>query len=207
MFERFTERARQVVVLAQDESRSLKHHYIGTEHLLLGLLREEEGIAARVLTSLGISLEDVRAEVAQLVGPGDDIATGQVPFTPRAKEVLELALEEGLSLGHNYIGTEHVLLGLVREHDGVAARILDSFGAEAVIVRDEVINALSGGAPGERTLERQSVIVQGVNEWQENAMPLAGSLAGDERRPLLLAIGLAAASFPLGLLVGWLIWG
>jgi len=207
VFERFTERARQVVVLAQDESRSLKHNYIGTEHLLLGLLREEEGIAARVLTSLGISLEDVRAEVAQIVGPGDDIATGQIPFTPRAKEVLELALEEGLSLGHNYIGTEHVLLGLVREHDGVAARILDSFGAEAVIVRDEVINALSGGAPGERTLERQSVIFQGVNEWQENAMPLAGSLAGDERRPLLLAIGLAAASFPLGLLVGWLIWG
>ena len=116
MFERFTERARQVVVLAQDEARALKHNYIGTEHILLGLLREEEGLAARVLESLDITVEEVRAQVARIVGQGDEVTTGQIPFTPRAKKVLELALREALSLGHNYIGTEHILLGLVREN-------------------------------------------------------------------------------------------
>src|SRR6186997_1605513 len=105
MFERFTERARQVVVLAQDEARALKHNYIGTEHILLGLLREEEGLAARVLESLDITVEEVRAQVARIVGQGDEVTTGQIPFTPRAKKVLELALREALSLGHNYIGT------------------------------------------------------------------------------------------------------
>ena len=118
MFERFTERARQVVVLAQDEARALKHNYIGTEHILLGLLREEEGLAARVLESLDITVEEVRAQVARIVGQGDEVTTGQIPFTPRAKKVLELALREALSLGHNYIGTEHILLGLVRENEG-----------------------------------------------------------------------------------------
>jgi hypothetical protein len=113
LFERFTERARQVVVLAQDEARALKHNYIGTEHILLGLLREEEGLAARVLESLDITVEEVRAQVARIVGQGDEVTTGQIPFTPRAKKVLELALREALSLGHNYIGTEHILLGLV----------------------------------------------------------------------------------------------
>ena len=121
MFERFTERARQVVVLAQEEARTLKHNYIGTEHILLGLLREEEGLAARVLESLDITVEEVRAQVARIVGQGDEVTTGQIPFTPRAKKVLELALREALSLGHNYIGTEHILLGLVRENEGVAA--------------------------------------------------------------------------------------
>jgi ATP-dependent Clp protease ATP-binding subunit ClpC len=105
LFERFTERARQVVVLAQDEARALKHNYIGTEHILLGLLREEEGLAARVLESLDITVEEVRAQVARIVGQGDEVTTGQIPFTPRAKKVLELALREALSLGHNYIGT------------------------------------------------------------------------------------------------------
>ena len=124
MFERFTERARQVVVLAQEEARALKHNYIGTEHLLLGLLREEEGVAARVLDSSAISTEEVRAAVVRIVGTGEEVATGQIPFTPRAKKVLELALREALSLGHNYIGTEHILLGLIREDEGVAARIL-----------------------------------------------------------------------------------
>src|SRR5438552_3295117 len=123
VFERFTERARQVVVLAQDEARALKHNYIGTEHILLGLLREEEGLAARVLESLDITVEEVRAQVARIVGQGDEVTTGQIPFTPRAKKVLELALREALSLGHNYIGTEHILLGLVRENEGGAARI------------------------------------------------------------------------------------
>ena len=118
MFERFTERARQVVVLAQDEARALKHNYIGTEHILLGLLREEEGLAARVLESLDITVEEVRAQVARIVGQGDEVTTGQIPFTPRAKKVLELALREALSLGHNYIGTEHILLALLEFENG-----------------------------------------------------------------------------------------
>jgi ATP-dependent Clp protease ATP-binding subunit ClpC len=160
LFERFTERARQVVVLAQDEARALKHNYIGTEHILLGLLREEEGLAARVLESLDITVEEVRAQVARIVGQGDEVTTGQIPFTPRAKKVLELALREALSLGHNYIGTEHILLGLVRENEGVAARILLDFDADADKIRNEIIRMLSGpgrrqqggggGAPGEK---------------------------------------------------------
>jgi ATP-dependent Clp protease ATP-binding subunit ClpA len=148
VFERFTERASQVVVLAQDEARALKHNYIGTEHILLGLLREEEGLAARVLESLDITVEEVRAQVARIVGQGDEVTTGQIPFTPRAKKVLELSLREALSLGHNYIGTEHILLGLARENDGVAARILLDFDADAEKIRDEVIRMLSG--PGRR---------------------------------------------------------
>jgi ATP-dependent Clp protease ATP-binding subunit ClpA len=144
VFERFTERARQVVVLAQDESRTLRHNYIGTEHLLLGLLREEEGLAARVLDELGIAVDEVRAMVARVVGRGDEIATGQIPFTPRAKKALELALREALSLGHNYVGTEHLLLGLVRENSGVAARILLDFGVDAEAVRGATILLLSG---------------------------------------------------------------
>ena len=161
MFERFTERARQVVVLAQEEARILKHNYIGTEHILLGLLREEEGLAARVLESLDITVERVRAQVVRIVGSGEEVTSGQIPFTPRAKKVLELALREALSLGHNYIGTEHILLGLVRENEGVAARILLDFDADSEKIRNEVIRMLSGpggrqgragaaaGAPGE----------------------------------------------------------
>src|SRR5438874_9249445 len=148
MFERFTERARQVVVLAQEEARTLKHNYIGTEHILLGLLREEEGLAARVLESLDITVEEVRAQVARIVGSGEEVTAGQIPFTPRAKKVLELALREALSLGHNYIGTEHILLGLVRENEGVAARILLDFDADSEKIRNEVIRMLSG--PGGR---------------------------------------------------------
>jgi ATP-dependent Clp protease ATP-binding subunit ClpC len=148
MFERFTERARQVVVLAQEEARTLKHNYIGTEHILLGLLREEEGLAARVLESLDITVERVRAQVVRIVGSGEEVTAGQIPFTPRAKKVLELALREALSLGHNYIGTEHILLGLVRENEGVAARILLDFDADSEKIRNEVIRMLSG--PGSR---------------------------------------------------------
>ena len=148
MFERFTERARQVVVLAQEEARQLKHNYIGTEHILLGLLREEEGLAARVLESLDITVERVRAQVVRIVGSGEEVTSGQIPFTPRAKKVLELALREALSLGHNYIGTEHILLGLVRENEGVAARILLDFDADSEKIRNEVIRMLSG--PGSR---------------------------------------------------------
>jgi ATP-dependent Clp protease ATP-binding subunit ClpC len=152
MFERFTERARQVVVLAQEEARTLKHNYIGTEHILLGLLREEEGLAARVLESLDITVERVRAQVVRIVGSGEEVTSGQIPFTPRAKKVLELALREALSLGHNYIGTEHILLGLVRENEGVAARILLDFDADSEKIRNEVIRMLSGpGSRGQRS--------------------------------------------------------
>src|SRR5579871_6768239 len=160
MFERFTERARQVVVLAQEEARTLKHNYIGTEHILLGLLREEEGLAARVLESLDITVERVRGQVVRIVGSGEEVTSGQIPFTPRAKKVLELALREALSLGHNYIGTEHILLGLVRENEGVAARILLDFDADAEKIRNEIIRMLSGpgrrqqgggGPPGEKS--------------------------------------------------------
>ena len=142
MFERFTERARQVVVLAQDEARMLKHNYIGTEHVLLGLLREEEGLAARVLGSLDIKLEAVRAEVARIIGRGDEAVLGQIPFTPRAKKVLELAFRQSRSLGHDYIGTEHILLGIAEENDGVAARILLGLGADPDKIRTEVADML-----------------------------------------------------------------
>ena len=139
MFERFTEPARQVVVLAQDEARALAHNYIGTEHLLLGLLREEEGLAAQVLGTLGVTIEEGRAQVGRIVGQGDQVASGQIPFTPRSKKVLELSLREALSLGHNYIGTEHLLLGLVRENEGVAARILLDFDLDTETVRQEIL--------------------------------------------------------------------
>src|SRR5438874_1951176 len=146
MFERFTEGARQVVVLATDEARGLRHNYIGTEHLLLGLLREEEGLAARALESLKISQDEVRAQVARIVGVGDDVTTGQIPFTPRGKKVLELAMREALSLGHRYIGTEHILLGVARENEGVAARIMLDFGVDAERIRNEVVRLLGGPA-------------------------------------------------------------
>jgi ATP-dependent Clp protease ATP-binding subunit ClpA len=152
MFERFTERARRVVVLAQEEARGFRHNYIGTEHILLGLLREEEGLAARVLESLKIPVEEVRAQVARIVGQGDEVTIGQIPFTPRAKRVLELALREALSIGHNYIGTEHILLGLVHENGGVAARILLDFDADAEKIRGEVMRMLSG--PGRQSQAR-----------------------------------------------------
>ena len=144
MFERFTERARQVIVLAQEEARMLRHNYIGTEHLLLGLLREADGVAARVLGTLEVSQEEVRGEVNRIVGEGDHESQGQIPFTPRAKKVLELALREALSLGHNYIGTEHILLGLMRESEGVAARILNDLDVDADRARQEVMRVLSG---------------------------------------------------------------
>ncbi len=133
-------------MLAQDEARTLKHSYIGTEHILLGLLREEEGLAARALDALDITVEEVRAQVARIVGQGVEVTTGQIPFTPRVKKVLELALREALSLGHNYIGTEHILLGLVRENGGVAARILLDLDADAEMIRSHVNRMLSGRA-------------------------------------------------------------
>jgi len=145
VFERFTDRARRVVVLAQEEARMLNHNYIGTEHILLGLVHEGEGSAAKALESLGISLEGVRAQVQEIIGQGQQTPTGHIPFTPRAKKVLELSLREALQLGHNYIGTEHILLGLIREGEGVAAQVLVKLGADLPRVRQQVIALLSSG--------------------------------------------------------------
>ncbi|WP_296203367.1 ATP-dependent Clp protease ATP-binding subunit [uncultured Corynebacterium sp.] len=144
MFERFTDRARRVIVLAQEEARMLNHNYIGTEHILLGLIHEGEGVAAKALESMGISLEDVRREVEEIIGQGTQPHTGHIPFTPRAKKVLELSLREGLQMGHKYIGTEFLLLGLIREGDGVAAQVLTKLGADLPRVRQQVIQLLSG---------------------------------------------------------------
>ncbi len=151
MFERFTDRARRVVVLAQEEARMLNHNYIGTEHILLGLIHEGEGVAAKALESLGISLEGVRQQVEEIIGQGQQAPSGHIPFTPRAKKVLELSLREALQLGHNYIGTEHILLGLIREGEGVAAQVLVKLGADLNRVRQQVIQLLSGyqGGKGE----------------------------------------------------------
>ncbi|PID53561.1 MAG: NDP-hexose 4-ketoreductase [Micrococcales bacterium] len=144
MFERFTDRARRVVVLAQEEARMLNHNYIGTEHILLGLIHEGEGVAAKALESLGISLDSVREQVQEIIGQGQQAPSGHIPFTPRAKKVLELSLREALQLGHNYIGTEHILLGLIREGEGVAANVLVKLGADLNRVRQQVLQLLSG---------------------------------------------------------------
>jgi ATP-dependent Clp protease ATP-binding subunit ClpA len=144
MFERFTDRARQVVALAQEEARMLNHGWIGTEHILLGLIHEGDGVAARSLESLGISLDAVRQQVEEIIGRGQQAPSGHIPFTPRAKKVLELSLRESLQLGHNYIGTEHILLGLLREGDGVAAQVLVRLGADLNRVLRQVIQLLHG---------------------------------------------------------------
>src|SRR5881275_545631 len=169
MFERFTDRARRVVVLAQEEARMLNHNYIGTEHILLGLIHEGEGVAAKALESLGIALEGVRQQVEEIIGQGQQAPSGHIPFTPRAKKVLELSLREALQLGHNYIGTEHILLGLIREGEGVAAQVLVKLGADLNRVRQQVIQLLSGyqgkepasaGGPAEGTPSTSLVLDQ-----------------------------------------------
>ncbi|ATY12027.1 ATP-dependent Clp protease ATP-binding subunit [Amycolatopsis sp. AA4] len=156
MFERFTDRARRVVVLAQEEARMLNHNYIGTEHILLGLIHEGEGVAAKALESLGIALEGVRQQVEEIIGQGQQAPSGHIPFTPRAKKVLELSLREALQLGHNYIGTEHILLGLIREGEGVAAQVLVKLGADLNRVRQQVLQLLSGYQTGEKSTESGS---------------------------------------------------
>jgi ATP-dependent Clp protease ATP-binding subunit ClpC len=143
MFERFTDRARRVVVLAQEEARMLNHSYIGTEHILLGLIHEGEGVAARALESLGISLYAVREQVQEIIGQGKDVPSGHIPFTPRAKKVFELSASEALQLGHKNVGTEHILLGLIREGEGVAAQVLVKLGADPSRVRQQVMGMLS----------------------------------------------------------------
>jgi ATP-dependent Clp protease ATP-binding subunit ClpC len=139
MFERFTDRARNVVVLAQEEARMLNHNYIGTEHILLGLIHESQGLAAKALEATGISLEPARQRVEEIVGPGQRAPSGHIPFTPRAKKILELSLREALQLSHNYIGTEHILLGLIREGEGVATQVLVDLGADLNGIRQQVI--------------------------------------------------------------------
>ena len=146
MFERFTDRARRVVVLAQEESRLLSHNYIGTEHLLLGLLAEQEGVAARALESLNVTLEAAREQVLEIIGPGQPQPSGHIPFTPRAKKILELSLREALTMGSEVIDTEHLLLGLIDEGDGVGAQILQRLGATAQAVR-EAVARLSNAEP------------------------------------------------------------
>ena len=158
MFERFTDRARRVVVLAQGEARLLDHNYIGTEHLLLGLIAEGEGVGARALEALDISLPSVRAEIQEIIGRGQTPPTGHIPFTPRAKKVLELSLREALQLGHNYIGTEHLLLGLVREGEGVAAQVLGRLGVELDDVRTVVMRTLSVRQVPERAADLRPML-------------------------------------------------
>ena len=189
LFERFTERARQVVVLAQDEARLLRHNYIGTEHLLLGLLREEEGVAARVLESLHVTLEEVRGQVARIIGSGEEVTGGMIPFTPRAKKVLELALREAMSLGHTHIGTEHILLGVARENEGVAARILLDYDADAEKIRAAVGRALGTSLP------------------RPVPVPRGRPLGATSMRAIAAGALLVASSLGLGILIGWLVWG
>ena len=176
MFERFTDRARRGVVLAQEEARMLNHNYIGTEHILLGLIHEGEGVAAKALESLGISLDAVRQQVEEIIGQGQQAPSGHIPFTPRAKKVLELSLREALQLGHNYIGTEHILLGLIREGDGVAAQVLVKLGADLNRVRQQVIQLLHG-YPGQ-----EPVAPAVVDELRDRLASMAARLAVIERR-------------------------
>jgi ATP-dependent Clp protease ATP-binding subunit ClpC len=182
MFERFTDRARRVVVLAQEEARDLGHNYIGTEHILLGLLREREGVAARALESLGISLDVARQRVEEIIGTGGGMPTGHIPFTPRAKKVLELSLREALQLGHNYIGTEHILLGLVREGDGVGAQVLVGLGADLITVRREVVS-LVHGEPEQLDVAGETPVAQAFRPGRTPRSGTPVRVAGPPFRP------------------------
>jgi hypothetical protein len=191
MFERFTDRARRVVVLAQEEARHLNHNYIGTEHILLGLIHEGDGVAARSLEALDISLEAVRTQVQEIVGHGDEAPTGHIPFTPRAKKVLELSLREAMSLGHNYIGTEHILLGLIREGGGVAAQVLVKEGGSLDRVRQQVIQLLAGYAGGTQP-EQIAGMSTRITQQQAAAMVAGGpGIYSEEPAELVRVVPLA----------------
>jgi ATP-dependent Clp protease ATP-binding subunit ClpA len=196
MFERFTDRARRVVVLAQEEARLLDHNYIGTEHILLGLIHEGDGVAAKALESLGISLASVREQVEEIIGRGNQAPSGHIPFTPRAKRVLELSLREALQLGHDYIGTEHILLGLIREGEGVAAQVLARLGADLNTVRQQVIQELHG-ATGEGhayplSLRRPVGYTAQIEEVIRRLGVIDGRLAAIERQ-----LGIAGQGDPV----------
>jgi ATP-dependent Clp protease ATP-binding subunit ClpC len=184
VFERFTDRARRVLTLAQEEARLLNHSFIGTEHLLLGLIHEGDGVGAQALRSLGISLEAVREKVEETIGMAGTAPSGSPPFTPRAKKVLELSLREAMQLGHHYIGTEHLLLGLVREGEGVAATVLVSLGADLGRVRQEVIKLMSGGREAHegRTLNEVHGTVRGRLEVTEPLCPRCRASVNSEAR-------------------------
>jgi ATP-dependent Clp protease ATP-binding subunit ClpC len=195
VFERFTEGAREAVVLAQGEARTLGHDYIGTEHLLLGVLKQES-VAARALRHLDVTYDDVRPEVSSIVGSGEEVGAGQIPFTPRSKKVLELALREALLLDHDHVGPEHILLGLVRENDGVAMQILRSHGADADRVRAAVMGEL-GIEPPEgyeelKSERRKSESSQGLNQY----VPL-----------IFGTVVVFGAALAFGIWIGWMIWG
>ena len=204
MFERFTDRARRVVVLAQEEARMLNHNYICTEHILLGLIHEGEGVAAKALESLGISLEAVRSQVEEIIGQGQAAPTGHIPFTPRAKKVLELSLREALQLGHNYIGTEHILLGLIREGEGVAAQVLQKLGADLNRVRQQVIQLLQGytgkgeahpeGFIGPAAGVRTPLLNADSSQVMDKARGIATTGGRDEVQPSDILLGLLASS-------------
>jgi ATP-dependent Clp protease ATP-binding subunit ClpC len=177
VFERFTDRGRRVVVLAQEESRMLNHNYIGTEHILLGLVHEGGGVAALALEKLDISIDAVRQQVGEIIGQGQAAPTGHIPFTPRAKKVLELSLREALQLGHNYIGTEHILLGLIREGEGVAAQVLQKLGADLNRVRQTVIQLLSGYPVASEEIPTTGLTPASGPSCPWCSQPLEGSLA------------------------------
>ena len=235
MFERFTERARQAIVLAQDEARALGHAAIGTEHILLGVLREEEGLGAHVLGSVGITIEDARQHIVRLKGSGDEVTPGQIPFTPRAKKALDSSLREALSLGHNYIGTEHILLGVV-DADDVAGRTLRDLGADAETIRNQIVTLLSGPAERERARPLPPDVpheLEEIRRLKEEAIEsqqfeLAAELRERERKLVQqtreerfrdesyayvpsqrrgIAGILFAVALGFGILVGWGIWG
>jgi ATP-dependent Clp protease ATP-binding subunit ClpC len=203
MFERFTDRARKVVVLAQEEARLLNHDYIGTEHILLGLIQEDQGLACKALESLGVSLEAVRSQVREMIGEGQAAPTGHIPFTPRAKKVLELSLREAFQLGHDYIGTEHILLGVVREGEGVGAQALQKLGVDLARVRKTVLE-LSGSTDleertgaTERVADLPLVLAEMIDRGRRLgaladrlATDLAAALDDDTITPELILAGL-----------------
>jgi hypothetical protein len=194
MFERFTDRARRVVVLAQEEARLLNHNYIGTEHILLGLIHEGEGVAYLALTELGISLDAVRAQVEAEIGQGSEAPGGHIPFTPRAKKVLELSLREALALGHNYIGTEHILLGLIREGEGVAAQVLVGLGAGLDRVRQQVVQLLANA--GASQAEQVAAGPSRIRQQAVTAMVASGPGSyRDEPAELVRVVPLAREVF------------
>src|SRR6267142_4095341 len=180
MFERFTEKAIKVIMLAQEEARRLGHNFVGTEQILLGLIGEGTGIAAKTLKSMGVNLKDARVEVEKIIGRGSGFVAVEIPFTPRAKRVLELSWDEARQLGHNYIGTEHLLLGLIREGEGVAARVLENLGVDLTKVRSHVIRLLGAEGQAQRVIKAE--VPEPLRDKRVITLDLAGLVAGTKYR-------------------------